>query len=165
MSHGNSSSPTAIRFLFENSVFLIVGAVLALIWANVDSASHKAFFETDLLQLVTGANHEEEAHSDESHTHESGNSSKTASGSTSDAEHGEAEHGDGHSGTHGFSLYFIINDLLMALFFAIAGKEVWESLLPGGGLVQSEESGHAVVGHSRWDHRSSRTLLTRCPCF
>ena len=134
MSHGNSSSPTAIRFLFENSVFLIVGAVLALIWANVDSASHKAFFETDLLQLVTGANHEEEAHSDESHTHESGNSSKTASGSTSDAEHGEAEHGDGHSGTHGFSLYFIINDLLMALFFAIAGKEVWESLLPGGAL-------------------------------
>ena len=129
MSHGNSSSPTAIRFLFENSVFLIVGAVLALIWANVDSASHKAFFETDLLQLVTGANHDEQAHSDESQTHESGNSSETESGTTSDA-----EHGDGQSGTHGFSLYFIINDLLMALFFAIAGKEVWESLLPGGAL-------------------------------
>ena len=145
MSHGNASSPTAIRFLFENSVFLIAGAVLALVWANVDAASHKAFFETDLVQLVTGVDHaQDEAHSDQPHEDETGNLSDPESDTPNDAEHGDAEHGDaehgdaehgdGHSGTHGFSLYFIINDLLMALFFAIAGKEVWESLLPGGAL-------------------------------
>ena len=145
MSHGNASSPTAIRFLFENSVFLIAGAVLALVWANVDAASHKAFFETDLVQLVTGEDHaQDEAHSDQAHEDEAGNLSDPESDTPNDAEHGDAEHGDaehgdvehgdGHSGTHGFSLYFIINDLLMALFFAIAGKEVWESLLPGGAL-------------------------------
>ena len=39
--------------------------------------------------------------------------------------------GGGH---HWYHLSFIINDLLMALFFAIAAKEVWESLLPGGAL-------------------------------
>jgi NhaA family Na+:H+ antiporter len=36
--------------------------------------------------------------------------------------------------TRGFNLHFITNDVLMALFFAIAAKEVWESLLPGGAL-------------------------------
>jgi NhaA family Na+:H+ antiporter len=28
----------------------------------------------------------------------------------------------------------LVNDIMMALFFAIAGKEVWEALLPGGAL-------------------------------
>ena len=31
-------------------------------------------------------------------------------------------------------MHFLINDILMALFFAIAAKEVWESMLPGGAL-------------------------------
>lgn len=30
--------------------------------------------------------------------------------------------------------HFLINDVAMALFFAIAAKEVWEALLPGGSL-------------------------------
>ena len=34
----------------------------------------------------------------------------------------------------GYSLLHVINDGLMALFFAMAAKEVWESLLPGGPL-------------------------------
>jgi NhaA family Na+:H+ antiporter len=36
--------------------------------------------------------------------------------------------------SHGLTIQFLVNDILMALFFAIAGKEVWESLLPGGAL-------------------------------
>ncbi len=31
-------------------------------------------------------------------------------------------------------LHFLVNDVGMALFFAMAAKEVWESLLPGGAL-------------------------------
>jgi Na+:H+ antiporter, NhaA family len=34
----------------------------------------------------------------------------------------------------GYSLLHVVNDGLMALFFAMAAKEVWESLLPGGVL-------------------------------
>ncbi len=37
-------------------------------------------------------------------------------------------------GTRAIDVHFLVNDLLMALFFAVAGKEVWESLLPGGPL-------------------------------
>jgi len=39
-------------------------------------------------------------------------------------------------GSHdeGYSLLHVVNDGLMALFFAMAAKEVWESLLPGGPL-------------------------------
>lgn len=34
----------------------------------------------------------------------------------------------------GLTFHFLVNDILMALFFAIAAKEVWESMLPGGAL-------------------------------
>mgnify|MGYP001827242241 CR=1 FL=1 len=52
-----------------------------------------------------------------------------------DEAHAEAGHEDGgHGGHHGLTIHFIINDILMALFFAIAAKEVWESMLPGGAL-------------------------------
>ncbi len=37
-------------------------------------------------------------------------------------------------GEHVWNVHFIINGVLMAFFFALAGKEVWESLLPGGAL-------------------------------
>ena len=49
---------------------------------------------------------------------------------------GEEAHADSNHGGHhgGLTVHFIINDILMALFFAIAAKEVWESLLPGGAL-------------------------------
>lgn len=39
-----------------------------------------------------------------------------------------------HSGDHGISLHFLVNDIFMVLFFGIAMKEVSESFLPGGAL-------------------------------
>jgi NhaA family Na+:H+ antiporter len=72
----------------------------------------------------SAASHEADPGGDAAHGHASSNSG-----------HGDSEHGDsGHEGHHGFTIHFIINDILMALFFAIAAKEVWESLLPGGAL-------------------------------
>lgn len=73
-----------------------------------------------------------------------------AAGSASDQER-EKAHGKEHEGQstekaekhdeeahaahhHPFSFQFIVNDILMALFFAIAAKEVFESVLPGGPL-------------------------------
>ncbi|MDA0376295.1 MAG: Na+/H+ antiporter NhaA [bacterium] len=81
----------AITFLLENSAFLIVGALVALVWANTDAHSYNDFVH---IPLIGG-------------------------------------HGEGH---HGIDLHFLVNDVLMAFFFAIAMKEVFESLLPGGAL-------------------------------
>jgi len=46
--------------------------------------------------------------------------------------HAVAGSTEGHG--HGLTLHFLVNDILMAIFFAIAAKEVWESMLPGGSL-------------------------------
>ncbi len=35
---------------------------------------------------------------------------------------------------HAFSLHFLVNDVFMCFFFAMAAKEIWEALLPGGAL-------------------------------
>jgi NhaA family Na+:H+ antiporter len=45
-----------------------------------------------------------------------------------------------HAAHHGLTIHFIINDILMALFFAKAAKEVWESLLPGGALANPRKA-------------------------
>ena len=79
----------AARFLLENSLLLIGGSVLALIWANVNLDSYHQLLHTSLIPGTQG---------------------------------------------DGYSLLHVVNDGLMSLFFAMAAKEVWESLLPGGVL-------------------------------
>ena len=51
----------------------------------------------------------------------------------------------GDPGHHGLSVYFVINDILMAFFFAIAAKEVWEALLPGGPLSNMRKAATPLV--------------------
>jgi NhaA family Na+:H+ antiporter len=53
---------------------------------------------------------------------------------------GYAEHG-----TRVINAHFLVNDILMALFFAIAGKEVWESLLPGGPLQEPRRAANPLA--------------------
>ncbi len=83
------NSRFGITFLFENSLFLIGGAILALVWANWNEHSYHDLVHFTLFNGSIG---------------------------------------------HGLSLHFLVNDVFMALFFAIAAKEVWESCLPGGAL-------------------------------
>lgn len=66
-----------IRFLLENSLFLIGGAFVALVWANTNYETYQ------------------------------------------------------HC-TH--YIHFAVNDVLMAFFFLLAGKEIREAMLPGGAL-------------------------------
>lgn len=134
----------AIAFLFENSIFLIAGAIAALAWANVDNASYQHFISFDLAQVFTSEDHAA-THVDDAGSAESSPQSDTVDEGP-DTEHPDTEHenteheskegesAESHEGHHGFTIHFLINDFLMALFFAIAGKEVWESLLPGGAL-------------------------------
>ncbi|MHC4880402.1 MAG: Na+/H+ antiporter NhaA [Planctomycetota bacterium] len=136
--------PAPIAFLYENSLFLIAGAVAALIWANVDAASYDHFVHLDLLG---GADHHEvePAAADAAHgeaavaaaePHEP--AAPADSHATTTGDEAETEHADG--GHHGFTIHFLVNDILMALFFAIAGKEVWEAMLPGGALSNPKKA-------------------------
>ncbi len=67
-----------IKFLVENSLFLIFGALCGLIWANVDNPGYSHL------------------------AHE---------------------------------MHFWVNDIAMAFFFLLAGKEIREAMLPGGSLA------------------------------
>jgi len=123
MSGQKTSRSRVAAFVYENSLFLILGSVVALVWANVAPEQYERVINTDLLTgeytpAVTSA----DADSDNTST------TSAATDEEATAEPGEHEH------HHPISLYFIINDLLMAFFFAIAGSEVWEALLPGGAL-------------------------------
>ncbi len=155
MSHqGNSGKPTLIRFLFENSLFLIGGAALALVWANVDMSSYQRVVHFDLTSLVgagdthsegdSATTHAEGEDGEEPHLEGDNDSAQHTvdekpDGAAAESEGGETEEGEERhvaesGGHHGLTVHFLINDILMALFFAIAGKEVWESMLPGGAL-------------------------------
>ena len=142
MSNPPKRIPAPIAFLFENSIFLIAGAVLALAWANLGPDSYRRLVEYDLRTPFAAADHDADlrSHSQpEAHHAENVARDGHESRDSHDAggEHVAATAGDSHgksAGGHGLTLAFIVNDILMALFFAIAAKEVWEALLPGGPL-------------------------------
>ncbi|MDP6443301.1 MAG: Na+/H+ antiporter NhaA [Pirellulaceae bacterium] len=138
MSHQkNSRTPRPIRFLFENSLFLIFGAVAALIWANVHTESYEYFIH---FNPTHG-----EAHDVAHGAHDAGHATSVqpavehSSENVGEAIHAAGADGKKAAGGHGL-IVFLVNDLLMALFFAIAGKEVWESILPGGALSNPKKA-------------------------
>ncbi len=77
-------------------MFLIIGAVIALIWANSNPDSYHHFVHMELFS--------------------------------------NPYIGHLHDGHRIVTLHYLVNDILMALFFAIAGKEIREAMLPGGDL-------------------------------
>ena len=133
---GHEQKSGIVRTLIDNSFLLIAGAIAALIWANLASpipsgsedsgappeTSYTRFVDFDLTSLWN--DHEDDHASDENQT---ASSVETTEGAEQDDQ-------ESHGGHHGLTIHFVINDILMALFFAIAAKEVWESLLPGGAL-------------------------------
>ena len=90
-----------IKFLLENSLFLIFGAIGGLVWANVNPESYAHLLHFEILENHIFYDHALNA---------------------------------AHPDKHVLTLHYLVNDILMALFFGIAGKEVWEATLPGGPL-------------------------------
>ena len=130
-------------------MFLIAGAVAALVWANVAPDSYHHFVHLDL----TGgdSHHAAPAHDDAGQ----GAGNEAVAGHETAADTESASQDDSHGKTvstdeigedaptaeqHGVTLHFLINDILMAIFFAIAGKEVWEAMLPGGALSDPKKA-------------------------
>ncbi|MFK8112475.1 MAG: Na+/H+ antiporter NhaA, partial [Rubripirellula sp.] len=118
---GHAQNRGVVRTLIDNSALLVAGAVIALVWANMHTESYNNFVHFDVTSLWSD-------HAAEGHVEPV----VVADGADAHGDHADSD-GAVHA-AHGFSLHFIVNDILMALFFAIAAKEVWESLLPGGPL-------------------------------
>jgi Na+:H+ antiporter, NhaA family len=100
-------------FITTYSLLLIAGAVVALIWANVDAASYHAFIEMTLW------------------------------------DHGPIGHAhlgpDGSVEYRTLTLHFLINDMLMAFFFAIAAKEVWEAVILREGSLRGRKAATPLI--------------------
>ena len=56
------------------------------------------------------------------------------------------------------SLHFIVNDIGMAFFFALAAKEVIEATAPGGALHSPRRAAMPLVGRRRRDARAGADL-------
>ncbi|MBS0565028.1 MAG: Na+/H+ antiporter NhaA [Proteobacteria bacterium] len=93
-------------YVSEYSLLLVAGALVALVWANLDPASYHALVDLVLVE---------------------------------DAPIGEAV-AEGGSVQHVLTLHFLVNDVFMAFFFAIAGKEVWEALILERGSLRGRKA-------------------------
>ncbi len=95
-------------FVTNYSLLMIGGAVLALIWANIDPQSYHAVVDWTILE-----------HSPVGHPHY--------------AADGSVEH-------RTLTLHYLVNDVLMAFFFAIAAKEVWEAIVLEQGSLRGKSA-------------------------
>ena len=98
----SASNNSVWNFIQEYSVLLILGALSALIWANIHYDSYHHIVEWVILD-----------HSPVGHLH------------------------DGH---RTLTLHYLVNDVLMALFFAMAGKEVWEAIALKDGSLRGKKA-------------------------
>ncbi len=135
-----------IRFLLENSLFLILGAVGALIWANVDHESYEHLVHAEIVSnpYIGVEAHPETAGEAEAAAKEAVDEAKETADATG-GEMTEKEPAKDHDGGKVITLHFLVNDILMALFFAIAGKEVWEATLPGGPLSNPKTAATPLI--------------------
>ena len=95
------------NFLTNYSLLLIIGALVALVWANIDAHSYHEFVEFKIWD-----------HAPIGHLH------------------------DGH---RTLTLHYLVNDVLMALFFAIAAKEVWEAVVLKNGSLRGKKAATPLV--------------------
>ncbi|MBP0482760.1 Na+/H+ antiporter NhaA [Sagittula salina] len=102
------------NFLTSYSLLLIIGAVVALIWANLD-----------VIVPVAGNPH----HWAETYHH-----------FVEFVIWDNAPIGHLHDGHRTLTLHYLVNDVLMALFFAIAAKEVWEAVILEEGSLRGKKA-------------------------
>ncbi len=95
------------NFVTDYSLLLILGAVTALIWANVDYDSYHHFVEFVIWD--------------------------------------HAPIGHYHDGHRTLTLHYLVNDVLMALFFAIAAKEVWEAVILRNGSLRGKKAATPLI--------------------
>ncbi|MEM8788827.1 MAG: Na+/H+ antiporter NhaA [Pseudomonadota bacterium] len=107
------------NFLTDYSLLLVLGALVALVWANIDPHGYHHLVETPLLANDwVGADYDYwvKAYGDHAHDLVPPGPERV------------------------LSLHYLVNDLLMAFFFAIAGKEVWEAIALRNGSLRGRKA-------------------------
>ncbi|WP_368186520.1 Na+/H+ antiporter NhaA [Aestuariibius sp. HNIBRBA575] len=100
------------NFVTNYSLLLIIGAILALIWANTNPQTYHDFVEFVIVDdFFIG------------HLHDDG--------------HGHV--------VRTLTLHYLVNDVLMAFFFAIAAKEVWEAIILKEGSLRGKKAATPLV--------------------
>jgi len=95
------------NFVTNYSLLLIAGALIALVWANINPHSYHNFVEFVLIDdFFIGHPHLDE----NGHVHRT------------------------------LTLHYLFNDVLMAFFFAIAAKEVWEAVILKNGALRGRKA-------------------------
>ena len=95
------------NFVTNYSLLLILGALIALVWANTNPDSYHHFVEFVIWD--------------------------------------HAPIGHYHDGHRTLTLHYLVNDVLMALFFAIAAKEVWEAVILKNGSLRGKKAATPLV--------------------
>lgn len=107
------------NFIFNYSLLLVTGALIALIWANINPDSYHHFVEypiwfNDWVGVYVG--YWEHAYGEGAHHFEYGDVERV------------------------LTLHYLVNDILMAFFFAIAAKEVWEAVILENGSLRGRKA-------------------------
>ena len=107
------------NFVTNYSLLLITGALIALVWANTDPHSYHTVVEYPLwFNDFIGPSYEYWAKA-----------------------YGEGyEKYGGEGAEHVLSFHYLVNDIAMAFFFAIAAKEVWEAVILKEGSLRGKKA-------------------------
>lgn len=112
------------NFVTNYSILLILGALIALVWANIDSQSYKYMVEYPLWYndwVGTDASKWLKSYGKYYGVKEIGDVSRV------------------------LSAHYLVNDVLMAFFFAIAAKEVWEAVILKNGSLRGRKAATPLV--------------------
>ncbi len=107
------------NFISEYSILLIAGALAGLLWANLNPHGYHHFVEYPVLfNDYVGLPYEYWT-----------------------KKFGEGyDHFHPDGATHVLSLHYLVNDILMAFFFAVAAKEVWEAVILKDGSLRGKKA-------------------------
>lgn len=106
-------------FVTNYSILLILGALIALIWVNTDPASYHYVVEYPILfnnWVGTDASYWLKSYGKDYDITALGDVKKV------------------------LSFHYLVNDVLMAFFFAIAAKEVWEAVILKNGALRGKKA-------------------------
>ena len=107
------------NFVTNYSLLLIGGALIALVWANIDAKSYHHLVEYPIWFNDWLGLHIEEW----THKYGKGYDAYDAGGAS-----------------RVLSLHYLVNDMLMAFFFAVAAKEVWEAVILKNGALRGKKA-------------------------
>lgn len=101
------------NFVTNYSLLLIIGAIIALVWANTNPDTYHHFVDFVIADhFIIGHAHYDAA--------------------------GQVEY-------RTLTLHYLVNDVLMAFFFAIAAKEVWEAVILENGSLRGKKAATPLV--------------------